>query len=134
MISYKKLKYVFLAVFLVFVYATLLWAQPENMVLNNREVFTKIERPSVTFPHERHMDKFDCLTCHHRYESGKNVLDEDELEEGNAHIRCANCHNPNARLGLRHAYHRLCIGCHTKMGKAGEKTGPRMCGGCHIIK
>lgn len=129
----KILKQILLGVVLALVSVAVSWAQPETIVIKNPEVFKKVQRPAVTFPHERHLETLECLDCHHRYEKGKNVLEEDALEEGNADIRCANCHNQDSRLGLRHAYHRLCTGCHAKMGKAGQKTGPRMCGGCHII-
>jgi len=130
----KNSIYIFLGVMLVLMYASTLWAQPEHILLNNQAVFKVKERPAVNFPHERHLANLECLDCHHRYENGENVLDEDTLEEGNAAIRCASCHNSNSRLGLRHAYHRLCIGCHAKMGKDRKKTGPRTCGKCHIIQ
>ena len=130
----KNLIYVLLGVMLVLVSASTLWAQPEKIVIKNPEVFKHAQRPAVTFPHERHLADLECLDCHHRYDKGENVLDEDTLEEGNADIRCASCHNLNARLGLRHAYHRKCTGCHTKMVKEGKKTGPRTCGGCHVVQ
>ncbi|MBN2333416.1 MAG: cytochrome c3 family protein [Deltaproteobacteria bacterium] len=119
---------------LVIAFALPLWAQPETIVLNNLETFTKKERPAVLFPHERHLNALECADCHHRYEKGENVLDEDTLEEGNAEIRCAHCHNWKARQGLRQAFHRSCTGCHKVMAAAGKTTGPRTCGGCHVVK
>lgn len=99
--------------------------------------FPKRQRPSVDFLdelHDLHMENQDCLSCHHKYEDGENVLEEDELEEDNPDIRCASCHNGSADLGLQKAYHRQCIGCHDNLSDAGETTGPSLCGECHIRK
>ena len=108
------------------------YGQEEELILNNPGAYPKKQRAAVTFPHELHMGEYDCLTCHHKYQDGENILDEDELEEGNPAIRCATCHNSAARTGLRDAFHRQCIGCHRKLRIAGETTGPELCGECHI--
>ena len=129
----KSLIIVLVGVLLAAVWVSAGWAQPEKIVLNNTEVFKHKKRSPVTFPHELHCDGLECLDCHHRYEKGENVLDEDSLEEGNAEIRCAFCHTREARVQLRSAFHLMCTGCHTKNAKKGEKTGPRTCGGCHVI-
>jgi hypothetical protein len=89
------------------------------------------QRPSVVFTHELHMELLECLACHHAYEDGVNVLDEDELVEGNPAIRCAACHNDQADLERQEAYHRQCIGCHIETRKADAASGPEMCGACH---
>ena len=83
------------------------------------------QRPPVMFSHDLHMD------CHHVYEDGVNVLDENELIEGNPAIRCASCHNGDADADRQEAYHRQCIGCHIETRKAGQASGPEMCGSCH---
>ena len=57
--------------------------------------FQTRERPPVPFPHGRHMEEgLSCKDCHHRYEQGKNVLDESDLEPGKPGIRCQECHGP----------------------------------------
>lgn len=89
------------------------------------------QRPPVAFTHELHMELLECLACHHAYEDGFNVLDEDELVEGNPAIRCAACHNDQADLERQDAYHRQCIGCHIETRKADAASGPEMCGACH---
>ncbi|MBN2231740.1 MAG: cytochrome c3 family protein [Deltaproteobacteria bacterium] len=110
-------------------------AQPESILLNNEQYFVKKKRPPVAFPHAVHMDVLACTDCHHRYEKGENVLNEDALEEGNPEIRCGNCHNLNNRYGLQQAFHASCTGCHRQMVVDGsKKTGPRTCGGCHALK
>jgi hypothetical protein len=89
------------------------------------------QRPGVVFPHESHMENYDCLDCHHQYEAGENVLDEDELYTENDAILCASCHSGSGRLTIRQAYHFQCIGCHIDVRKSGENSGPELCGNCH---
>jgi len=104
-----------------------LWAQPDKIVLEGKT------RPAVTFLHNHHVETgLSCKDCHHIYENGKNILDESKLEEGNKDIRCLNCHGPKSGLGLEQAFHKQCIGCHTKYQKEKKKTGPQYCGGCHV--
>ena len=98
-------------------------AQQDKMTLGYPEVFGKKDRPAVVFTHNAHAERgLSCKDCHHRYENGKNVLDESELQEGSEAIRCSACHPPQ---GLQKAFHRQCIGCHRQQG------GPRFCGQCH---
>ena len=105
------------------------YAQSDQMKLNHMDAFGKKQRPPVLFPHNRHVEaNLSCKDCHHRYQQGKNVLDEGELEEGKPGIRCSECHDSNSRPRLREAFHNLCIGCHAAKG------GPRLCGGCHVKK
>ena len=129
----KSLIILFFGVLLATVWVSASWAQPEKIVLNNSKAFKQKKRSPVIFPHELHCDVLECLDCHHRYEKGENVLDEDSLEEGNAEILCATCHTWDAQVQLRSAFHQMCTGCHAKQAKKGEKTGPRTCGGCHVI-
>lgn len=110
-------------------------AQPDKIKLDHVEVFGKKQRPPVMFPHNQHVEAgLSCKDCHHRYEKGKNVLDEGELEEGKPGIKCSDCHGSKVRPKLREAFHRQCIDCHTKMEKGGKKTGSRLCGECHPWK
>jgi DNA-directed RNA polymerase subunit RPC12/RpoP len=78
------------------------------------------------------MGLYECLACHHDYKDGINVLNEDDLEEGNPAIRCAACHNGQGELDRQKAFHRQCMGCHIETRKAGQATGPEMCGTCHL--
>jgi hypothetical protein len=109
---------------------TVALAQEEEIELrmDNPE---EAQRSAVIFPHEVHMGLYDCLACHHDYQNGVNVLDENNLEEGNPAIRCANCHNDRQNPDLQEAFHRQCIGCHIEVRKSGQPSGPEMCGGCH---
>jgi c(7)-type cytochrome triheme protein len=104
-------------------------AQSDQMKLNHPEAFGRKQRPPVVFPHNRHVEaNLSCKDCHHRYEEGKNVLDEGELAEGKPGIRCSECHDSKSRPRLREAFHDQCIGCHA------TKKGPRLCGECHVKK
>lgn len=123
----------FLGTVLVAVMISTLSAQPEEIILNNAKVYEKKQRPAVTFPHEVHMaGDLSCTDCHHQYSNGENVLDENELEEGNPDIRCATCHDRETRINIRQAFHRQCVGCHARTQKEGKTSGPRLCGECHI--
>lgn len=104
------------------------------------------QRPPVIFDHDTHMGEYECLQCHHRYEDGENVLEEDELtdiepdelitlnvmpEEELSGIKCASCHNykkEKSTLNSMEAFHGQCIGCHEE-----KASGPVLCGECHIL-
>jgi hypothetical protein len=109
-------------------------AQPETMTLRSPASQSQ-DRPPVLFTHGRHIeDGFSCKECHHRYEQGKNVLEESDLEPGKPGIRCQECHGPGGRGSLEEVFHRQCLGCHQKMAKEGRKNIPRYCGECHVKK
>ncbi len=101
------------------------WAQPEGPL--EVDAFGPMERPAVPFMHDEHNEKAeldDCAACHHVYDNGKLVEDEDSI--GTA---CADCHDlddDGSQPGLRKAYHGQCKGCHEIEGK-----GPVACGECH---
>ena len=131
----RKALMITVAAVLILIWMPQLPAQPDKIVLDNSKALGGKTRPAVTFPHNRHAEAgLSCKDCHHIYKDGKNVLDEDTLEEGKEGIRCSACHRPDFRLNLEQAFHDQCIGCHRKDVKGDKKTGPRFCGGCHIQK
>ncbi len=67
----------------------------------------------VTFSHKGHIGSgVTCKECHHM---------------GEAPVKkCESCHNADAKLDAKSAYHKDCIDCH----KAKEK-GPTGCMDCH---
>jgi len=105
-------------------------AQEEEMQLSNGNA-EEAQRSPVAFSHDLHMGLYECLACHHDYQDGENMLDENTLEEDNPAIRCTNCHNDQADLNLQKAFHRQCMGCHIEIRKSGQLSGPEMCGACH---
>ena len=121
-----------LAPLLVLLSLAAAYAQEAEIILKSPDGSRTQSRPAVTFPHEEHMDQLDCLQCHHKYKDGVNILDEDALEEGNADLLCSACHTDDAKIGLRQAFHRECMGCHRKLRLEGKPTGPELCGQCHI--
>lgn len=78
----------------------------------------------VRFSHGSHVDALhDCAVCHHH-------------SKGNGTAACNGCHEAEmvytykgserkTGLGLKGAYHVLCVGCHKKSG------GPVSCDACH---
>lgn len=112
----------------------------------------------VRFSHRIHdgLTGGDCGVCHHRQSTGEGDrvgVDIEELHEGmglklggacaschedmatNAPQSCGRCHGlPNepdapARLGLKGAYHRQCIGCHERQHQ--PASAPTACNSCH---
>lgn len=106
-----------------------LYAYSEDIELGGKK-----DRGAVDFPHELHMDGFECLDCHHVMENGENVLDEGDLEEDNPDIYCGACHKEGATLERKEAFHYQCMGCHNNYKMTNEKTGPLLCGECHVLK
>jgi DNA-directed RNA polymerase subunit RPC12/RpoP len=121
-----------LSAFLLWVLAAHPCGQTDTVFLDHAGDFGKKQRPGVVLTHDRHAGEYECMDCHHRYQAGENVLDIDELDESNPEIRCAYCHGKKAGIGLQKAFHRQCSGCHHKTGRQKKKTGPRLCGECHV--
>ncbi len=81
------------------------------------------KKPAVTFSHAKHAVPVpDCKTCHHSFKG-----------EGQPQ-KCSECHKAKKdgkKPGIKNAAHKTCRGCHRAMKKAGKKTGPTPCKGCH---
>ena len=109
----------------------LLPAAPAIITIDNAKVFGSLSRTGVPFTHKGHMsiDGVSCLTCHHVFVKGKNVLDPKDLKEGDPSLRCASCHKKPA--DLERVFHLQCISCHDAAKRQGKVTGPRACGECH---
>ncbi len=90
------------------------------------------DRAPAYFTHDSHMEYADCKACHHRYEKGENVLEEDELDGSDA-MRCRTCHNADSSIDAQQAFHRQCIQCHRTLEKENKTSGPRTCGTCHPV-
>ena len=105
--------------------------QDAEWMIAHTEVFGALTRPAVRFTHAEHqgLPGVTCLTCHHVFVNGRNVLDPSTLRAGDPSLRCAACHT-TAR-DLHAAYHGLCVGCHDSGMKSWGVTGPRTCGECH---
>jgi len=103
---------------------------PAVMLLSETGVFGTLRRAPVEFTHQYHASGMSCLTCHHDFRDGKNVLETARLVPGDPAARCATCHSTPA--ALQQAFHGECITCHDKLKKpAGRPGAPRLCGDCH---
>ena len=110
-------------------------ADMDEIMLNQKSRQHPRQRSEVSFPHELHMENFECLDCHHDYKDNKNVLDESELYEDNPDTRCNACHTHGASMDTTEAFHHQCMGCHIKAIKENTKArGHEMCGSCHTNK
>jgi octaheme c-type cytochrome (tetrathionate reductase family) len=113
----------------------------------------------VRFTHRTHdvNSGSNCAVCHHRYASGPDdrigqdvAKMHEEIEVRIAGASCLSCHKdltqkqyqkcsqchaasnePDfpARIGLKGAYHRQCIGCHQNQPRTAK--APTDCGSCH---
>jgi len=109
------------------------YPQPDEVFIDNNAGAGKGSRPGVFFPHALHMDALECLECHHDYRDGRNVLDEEDLEEDGTAV-CAACHTDESPTGLEKAYHRQCIGCHRRLNRQEDTALPVLCRDCHPEK
>jgi len=107
-----------------------LYAQDADIYIENTASYHSKSRSAVYFSHENHMGSNDCLDCHHDYQNGENVLDEDDLEDDES-ASCASCHSKEASIDLKTAYHRQCMGCHRHVNKQEADTLPITCQDCH---
>ncbi len=112
------------------------FAQEENYVLAHQDVFGKMQRPAVHFPHAAHEEALSdegCGACHHVFDEQVKKLVYTEGEEQ----ECKTCHGlkpAGTSPALREAYHKSCTGCHRLKKKNIEKSGPTTCGECHPKK
>lgn len=124
----KYLRYI-LALMIVALFLPNAFSQEEIMLISHEELGVH-QRPLVQFHHGKHAAILECVRCHHEYdEYGNNTGGEGQL--------CSECHTPKAGenpVPLVRAFHLQCKGCHENLLTKGRKTGPAMCGQCHIKK
>ena len=124
----KTLKTGGLVLIMMALAVSLAWSQDEPMFLNSQALGSH-ERPLVKFSHEGH-GNIECRQCHHD-------LDEYFNNQGGDGNKCSDCHlaspgpddNP---MPLLLAMHTNCKQCHGAMRARGRKSGPVMCGQCHL--
>ena len=144
-----KLKCAIIALCFIGGVASLLWAQPAQIMLNTptryhdvtfdlentrKEASVKRQYPPVPFNHELHMGAVSsCLGCHHDARGPKNnQLDESLLVAGNPAARCATCHEITTSAKIQNVYHDSCLTCHEKLEKKQKKAGLALCITCHV--
>ena len=111
------------------------FGQDSDYHLAHQDIFGKLRRPGVSFPHELHVDMLEsesCGICHHVLDEQRGQLVYSEGEE----VSCKQCHLKRKDRhipALREAYHGSCTVCHRSLIKESiQKGGPTTCGGCHI--
>jgi len=105
------------------------FSQDPMISLNHKEM-GKHERPVVSFNHEKHAAKIDCMKCHHDYDAYMN-------NRGGDGQPCGTCHEVAAKQempSLKDAFHGQCKRCHENMMAQKKPSGPVTCGGCHVKK
>ena len=99
----------------------------EDIETVNDSAFEKQTRPAVAFFHDEHNEKAaieECNVCHHMFEDGKWLDDDDSIG-----MECSECHYSKTHdsvADLIRVYHLQCGGCHLE-----QKAGPVLCGECH---
>jgi len=124
--KYAKLFSVFLV---VAAFEPAAFSQDAVMVLSHAE-FGKHQRPPVTFEHEVHAAKIDCMRCHHDFDAYYN----NRGGEGQQCVECHDVRSEDGSLSLEEAFHLQCKGCHELFRYQGRKAGGIMCGECHVRK
>lgn len=101
----------------------------EDMQVVSNDPFDNPRRPPSVFRHDEHNELAGieaCNVCHHIYdENGK--LNEDESSEDQLCSECHDLKRSGNKPALMHAFHMNCKGCHQT-----QKSGPLMCGNCHV--
>jgi len=119
----------FIAILFIFFFIGITANSQEDPEIIDNTVFENPQRPPVIFHHEEHNENAgldECNQCHHLYEDGKYIEDEDSSDQS-----CSDCHElfDTESPSLMKAFHLNCKGCHQE-----QKQGPVACGECHIIQ
>lgn len=98
---------ILLAVGAAFLMIGVIWAMQDPLVLENKY-------GPVEFSHQKHANQ-KCQDCHHT------------LKEGEESPKpCGECHNADAEIKRKKAFHGTCTACHKKLAQ-----GPQKCKECH---
>ena len=96
--------------------------------IDSMRVFGKLERPPVTFLHQKHTEALekknkDCSACH--------LSEKDKLVEKQRMSTKYMRLKDTTRQEVMDTFHANCIDCHKETKAAKEKSGPIECGNCH---
>jgi hypothetical protein len=92
------------------------------------------KQPAVEFPHAKHMELTECVTCHH-------TQPDLTATSGETVETCASCHKDpedaktpscTSMSPTKNPFHIKCMGCHKEQVKADASLkAPTKCNGCH---
>ena len=96
--------------------------------IDSMTVFGKLERPPVTFLHQKHTEALakknkDCSACH--LSQKDEAADKQRMSTKYMRLK------DTTKNEVMDIYHDNCIACHKETKAAEEKSGPVDCGGCH---
>ncbi len=99
--------------------------KPDLIVIDSMSQLCDLEKPAVLFQHDKHTEALarqnkDCTTCH--------LFKEEKISPEFLNTTQADC---EAQMNI---YHNNCINCHKEQLETGDKSGPMVCGECHIEK
>lgn len=119
-IGFMAVLFVVSMVAVAMLYAGAIKAPEKALVFENK-------KGAVTFEHKTHLKAVPkCQQCHHMWK------DTSKPPQG-----CKECHKPKKNgdvpriYKMAHVSNHSCRGCHKALKKAGKKTGPTKCSGCH---
>jgi len=97
--------------------ATPIGANTDNTGSKDHELYGG-KKGKVPFPHRAHQKKLeDCKTCHKLFPRKAGEIERLKAEK---------------KLKKKKVMNALCIKCHKKEKRAGNKAGPTKCSKCHI--
>ncbi len=108
-------------------YQDVIKKKPSKVVANfpHKKHQAEFLKGNEQFSHFKYTDDWTCKACHHPEEKGG---------QPEACFKCKDANKMLEKVGGKYdkLYHDTCRdGCHKAMEKAGKKTGPTKCAGCH---
>jgi hypothetical protein len=96
--------------------------------IESMRVFGKLERPPVTFLHQKHTEALekknkDCSACH--LSEKDKLVDKERMSTKYMRLK------DTTKQAVMDIFHANCIDCHKETKAAKEKSGPIECGECH---
>jgi hypothetical protein len=96
--------------------------------IESMRVFGKLERPPVTFLHQKHTEALakkskDCSACH--LSEKDKLVDRERMSTKYMRLK------DTTKQEVMDIFHNNCIDCHKETKAASEKSGPIECGECH---
>ncbi len=115
---------------------------PERVDINVQAACPKMEglkkdkKKVLNFTHKAHIEmltekgeKFVCASCHKSAAAEKDIIGVDKCERLKKELEM-----DGGPAKLKKHFHNICLKCHKDLKKAGKKTGPTSCKGCHNRK